>query len=84
MSRSPLKSKPLSNPGDSLQESLNDLVFSDVLVYFVAGVMLFMMAISEWIRWYTLSPPNPGLYTAIAIGYGLFAGIKIRGAYKKA
>ena len=34
--KSPLKAKPLKNPGESLDIELKDLLFADVLSYFIS------------------------------------------------
>jgi hypothetical protein len=57
--RSPLKDRPLRNPGQSLDEQIRDLI-SDyawgplVFVLF----MVFVMAL-EWLRYYHSIPPKP-------------------------
>jgi hypothetical protein len=81
--KSPLKSKPLRNPGDSVQDSLTNLFFDDVLAPYLGAALLIVLAVVEWIRWYFSAPPNPWLFTALATGYSVFCALKIRRAYKK-
>ena len=82
--KSPLKSKPLRNPGDSVQKELDDLLIDKVLYHFVVAGFLIILALVEWSRWYFQKPPNPLFYTVISIGYVAFAGLKFRKTIKRA
>lgn len=65
--KSPLKSKPLRNPGESLSNRINDLFLDQLLPYFLSVGFLSLIALLEWVRRYTDSPPNPGIYTLMAL-----------------
>lgn len=82
--KSPLKSNPLRNPGDSVQEELSDLFVDKVLYHLVVAGFLIMLALVEWSRWYFQKPPSPLFYTIIAIAYIAYAAIKIRKSIKTA
>lgn len=65
-SRSPLRSKPLRNPGESTDRRLVDLCFDELLPWLVGAAFLVALAVMEWIRWSTKSPPSPRTYTVLA------------------
>jgi hypothetical protein len=65
--KSPIKEKPLRNPGESLDQQLNDLINDKLLVYFMASTLAITFCISEWFKWYTKSPPKPILMSVIAV-----------------
>lgn len=75
--KSPLKDKPLRNPGQSLDNELRDLVFDKVLFYFTAAVIFVLLAVVEWWRYYAAASPSPRTYTVIALVVCLLAGWKI-------
>jgi len=64
--KSPLKSKPLRNPGESSDRQLQALVYDKVLPYVAFAAILAVVAVLEWWRWYSKTPPSPLLFTAIA------------------
>ena len=75
--RSPLKAPPLRLPGQSVQEEIDKIFekFSDVAIY--VGMMTFL-AILEWMRYFHNSPPQPVLYSLIAVPfwiYGIWRGV---------
>lgn len=74
--KSPLKAKPLRNPGESLDIKLKDLLFADVLSYFIFAIFMVAIALMEWVKWFTDSPPNPKVFTAVALIALLIAGWK--------
>ncbi|MFO1433036.1 MAG: nuclease-related domain-containing protein [Candidatus Competibacteraceae bacterium] len=57
--RSPLKSTPLRNPGQSLDEAIERLFEDDFVPYVLGTAALFVMAMMEWWYWYLQSPPQP-------------------------
>jgi len=72
--RSPLKDKPLRNPGQSLEEQRRDLVENAIEPALVA-VVLVVLAGLEWYRYFSSVPPSPVLFTVvalIAVGYAAF------------
>jgi hypothetical protein len=78
--RSPLKEKPLRNPGQSLDEQLDQIKW-DMLLFLLAPLLLVFLAIWEWWRWYLKSPPNPIAPTILAIilvGYCIPKFFKLR------
>lgn len=84
MAKSPLKDKPLRNPGQSGDDELSGIIEDTFVPYAMAGGMAFMMAVMEWVRWLTGAKPNPWLFTALfalvfAVGF-----VKFRSAIKRA
>lgn len=79
--KSPLKAKPLRNPGESIDRQLLDLVFDEILPYFSIAFILSAFALLEWLRWLSDSRPNPKLFTFFAVIAVAFAVWKIRAAF---
>ncbi|MGD1866749.1 MAG: hypothetical protein ACFB0D_19530 [Phormidesmis sp.] len=61
--RSPLKDKPLRNPGQSLDEAIDRLMEDDVLTLVATASGCAASALQEWFRWYFNVPPRPVLIT---------------------
>lgn len=66
-SRSPLKAAPLRNPGQSVDEEIHRFLGDDVFIYILASGFAIVIALLEWLRWYSPTPPHPYFYTVIAI-----------------
>jgi len=81
--KSPLKDKPLRNPGQSgddyIQNYLLDKAFPPILV----AAMLALLAFLEWYKWATNSPPMPILMTILAVIAAVYAVISFIYARKK-
>lgn len=73
--RSPLKAPPLRQAGQSVEEEIQRLWDDEIAPYYFAAAFVIAMAAYEWWRWYTNSPPQPWLFTLIAVG---FAGFFVR------
>jgi hypothetical protein len=63
--KSPLKDNPLRNPGQSLDETIQNLLDEDASS--LAAVIVFCNVITayEWWRWYTKIPYSPGVVTFV-------------------
>ncbi|GMU47628.1 MAG: hypothetical protein AMXMBFR26_24100 [Porticoccaceae bacterium] len=81
--KSPLKAKPLRNPGETLDNQIRDIFLDDVVMYFMIALPAVILAMFEWLRWYNQSPPNPWLFTVIASVAVTVAAYKIRSALAK-
>ena len=79
--RSPIKRRPLRNPGDSLDDEIQEVVWSQFAVYYFAAAFSVVLAALEWVRWFTKAAPNPILYSLIAMCAVAVAGYKILGAF---
>lgn len=82
--KSPIKAKPLRNPGESLDRELQDVLYESVLLYFMVSVALVIMAALEWWRWYTQAPPSPMAMSAAAVLFVAYSAWKVRKGWKKA
>jgi hypothetical protein len=74
--KSPLKDRPLRNPGQSVEEQRNDLLYDKVLAPLLYATMLVFLAGFEWWRLFFPSPAKPYFFSLIAfagIGYAIFA-----------
>jgi hypothetical protein len=79
--RSPLKRKPLRNPGESLQEEIHFVQTEKLLppmVFMFFGVFI---AVFEWLRYFRAAPPQPyfvSALAAVAVMYGSFKWVQLR------
>lgn len=81
--KSPLKAKPLRNPGESLQQEMDNIFYDNVLLYVMLSTFAFVIAGLEWWRWYAHTPPTPVLWTVLAVVLFSMASWKIRIAWKQ-
>lgn len=65
--KSPLKRKPLRNPGQSLDERLDFLINDKLLWYLMGPVVFWVIAGVEWISKSTGAPRMPGVYALVAL-----------------
>lgn len=77
LSRSPLKAKPLRLPGQSVQEVIDDLLWDEIGPYTAIAVMMLALAGFEWFAALRHIPPQPWLYTGLAVLACLYAGAKL-------
>ena len=78
--KSPLKSKPLRNPGESLDEEINNVLLDDALPYCIVSIFVIVLAGLEWWRWYSELPPAPIIYSILAVLSVLVSTWKVRQA----
>jgi hypothetical protein len=64
--RSPIKDRPLRNPGQSLDEQTRDVVSYYALGPVVFGAFMVSVTILEWFRYYRSTAPMPWIYSFIA------------------
>jgi hypothetical protein len=82
--KSPLKDKPLRNPGQSLDEEIDRLINEEGMIWIatIAGsITLFGL---EWWRWYANTEPDPravGILIIPVVGFSFF---KLLGTVRKA
>ena len=65
--RSPLKQKPLRNPGESVQLERQRLIEDEWIPYVFLAVMAAVVALFEWVRWYAKTPPQPVALSVVAL-----------------
>jgi len=81
--KSPLTDKPLRYPGQSLDESINEILDDDVLEYILMPTICIMLTFLEWWRWYNDSPYTPYLWTLLTLVIVPFSIYKIYKIKKK-
>jgi Nuclease-related domain len=64
---SPLKRKPLRNPGESVHQERERLIEDQWVPYVFIAVMTACFAFFEWVRWYTKTPPQPVVFSVVAL-----------------
>lgn len=65
--RSPLKDKPLRNPGQSVHEQRMDLLIDKLLGPMFVALLLGAWAAIEWMRHLLQAPPSPWIATFFAV-----------------
>lgn len=81
--KSPLKCKPLRNPGQSLDEKIDELLNEQVIGYYLISSCSILFAVIEWIRWYKKMPYSPWIWTVAATFVTLFSLFKFKRISKK-
>jgi len=80
--QSPLKDKPLRNPGQSLDEQVSELAF-DTLFFLMIAMMFCLLAAMEWVQYLNQSPPSPIIFSSMALVALIVAFFKVRPIFKK-
>ena len=75
--RSPLKDRPLRNPGQSLDEQIGDTVYDYIVWPGLFATFLVLWAAMDWFRYLRPHAPNPVLYSIVALAATLFAGYRL-------
>ena len=81
--KSPLKGKPLNNPGQSLEVRLNDIAVERVYFPLTISILFLYFAIYEWNRWYFEVELSPILWSVLAICVLIYSVWKIIRAFKE-
>jgi len=76
--RSPLKAKPLRNPGQGLDEQIHKLVYDVVIPFYLTAALLWLLAGLEWFATYVAVPRMPWTWTAMALGATGIMTVKVR------
>jgi hypothetical protein len=79
--RSPLKQKPLRNPGESLHEETQRFIDDRLLPPLIMAVFAVSFAAYEWWRWLTSTPPRPVIVTltaALIVAYAAYKTVHLR------
>lgn len=74
--RSPIKSKPLRMPGQSLQERIDDVLWDGFIPYYSFALAMLVLAGFEWMAVWRHLPRQPWLYTGMAILAIVIAGYR--------
>lgn len=76
--RSPIKSKPLPLPGESLGRQLEEVVRDEVIACVVTSIVLLFIVVLEWLRFLFSVSPHPVSISLVAAAFILHAFIKCR------
>ena len=79
--KSPLKAKPLRNPGQSIDEYIQSTIMEQVNTYIIVISIPILLAALEWYRLFTSMQPSPWLLSICAIlivPYPLYRLIQLR------
>ena len=79
--RSPLKAKPLRNPGQSLDEEIQRITQEEMIVWLTVSIIVLMMALLEWWKSIRDLPPNPWVFSFVAVAFWGIGTWKIRRAW---
>lgn len=74
---SPLKAKPLRNPGQSVEQAIDDLVADKLLPYYVVPMFFWILAGIEWFATFTDLPRQPALYAGTAVLLSVIGGLRL-------
>lgn len=75
--KSPLKQESLHYAGESLDVRIDDIVYEKILAPVIVIFFLCILAILEWTKVFFKIPNTPWLYSAIAMIFAVYYGIKI-------
>lgn len=81
--RSPLKDKPLRNPGQSVHEQRIDLLIDKLLGPLLVAALFSFWALTEWVRYFFPSNPSPWLATLFVVAAFGYLGWQYRQHWPK-
>ncbi|NLV41364.1 MAG: NERD domain-containing protein [Candidatus Hydrogenedentes bacterium] len=81
--RSPLKGKPLRNPGQSLDEEITRVLDEEVSIWIVMGAFGLYLAAIEWLRWATEGAFHPVLVSFASLCFLAITAYKVSQSRKK-
>ncbi|WP_019612142.1 nuclease-related domain-containing protein [Thioalkalivibrio sp. AKL7] len=81
--KSPLKAKPLRNPGESLARHIDETVDREAMKYVLFALVLLAFTALEWIRSVTGTEPIPGVFSVVALVAVMVAAYKVVRTKKK-
>ena len=76
-SKSPLKGRPLRNPGQGLDEELQRLWDDRASTYFWFAAVFVLLAGMEWLAYLWEAPRQPKTFTVVAIAISLYSGLRL-------
>jgi Nuclease-related domain len=81
--KSPIKDRPLRNPGESLDKQIIGIRDNEVTDCLLLSAFSIFWACIEWIHWYNKSPPMPWLISSIALIVVVYSTVKLFRIRKK-
>jgi hypothetical protein len=80
--KSPIRDKPLRNPGQSLDRLILDVILDQQIKYLIIGLLTWMALASNWIYYFSEKPLSPFWFTLLALVIFAFCYYKIKTAEK--
>lgn len=81
--KSPLKARPLHNPGQSLDKKIQNIFDEEIFVYLILSLITILLAVAEWDKEIRHTLPQPIFWSFIATVVTGFSTIKIVTSLKK-
>jgi len=81
--KSPIKDKPLRNPGQSLDRRIFDVILDQQIKYVIYGMAVWLALVFNWVFYFTERPFPLFWFTLIALIYFVFCYYKITNAKTK-
>ena len=79
--RSPVEGPLRRLPGQSIREEWNRLFDDKVMGYLLVPLVAWLLAVWQWIYWWTGSKPSPGVATVVASIVTIYCAYRIRRIY---
>ncbi|MEX0901389.1 MAG: nuclease-related domain-containing protein [Pseudohongiellaceae bacterium] len=79
--KSPIKQKPLNNPGETLEREITEFKNEKLAGYALAITLLILLPAWEWYRWVFDPPVSPitvSVVSVVGIGFFLYRVVKLR------
>jgi hypothetical protein len=80
---SPLRRPPLRQAGQSVQAEMDRLWEDKIEHYCLIAAFISALALYEWWEWFFRAPRLPWIPTVFAVGYAVYAAVRIWPLYKK-
>jgi hypothetical protein len=65
--QSPIKKKPMHNPGESIEYEIDTLILEKLVPYAIVVGMGVGLTVSAWLEWFFDIPPNPIQITSLTL-----------------
>jgi hypothetical protein len=75
--KSPLKGRPLRNPGQGLDEELQRLRDDQAAPYFWFAAVFVLLAGMEWLAYLRDAPRQPVTFTVVAVAISTYSGLRL-------
>jgi hypothetical protein len=83
LKKSPLKSQPLRQAGQSLDEKIQDIANEKIIFYLMTCFLLTFVVVTQWTSLYFNTPPSPIFWSIVWIAVVAYSCLKIIPALKE-
>ncbi|WP_038044458.1 nuclease-related domain-containing protein [Thioalkalivibrio sp. ALJ3] len=73
--KSPLKARPLRNPGESLEQEIDRLINDRAMAYMVAAGVMVAITLLEWLRWWRGFEVPLAIWTVLTVLFVIAVGV---------